>query len=57
MGFRMAKNLRAKLPAEDKLVIHDVDPKAVETFAREAGGNTHVARDAREVAVESVCLL
>jgi 6-phosphogluconate dehydrogenase (decarboxylating) len=57
MGFRMAKNLRTKLPAEEKLVIYDVDTKAVETFAQEAGPNTHIAKDAREVAEKSVCVL
>jgi len=57
MGFRMAKNLRAKLSADDNLVIHDVDHKALETFAREAGSNTHIAKDARQVAEESVCSL
>jgi carbamoylphosphate synthase small subunit len=57
MGFRMAKNLRTKLPAEDKLVIHDVDTKALETFAREAGSSTHVAKNAREVAEKSVGVL
>jgi len=57
MGFRMAKNLRTKLPADDKLVIHDVDAKALETFAREAGPNTQIAKDARQVAEESVCSL
>ena len=57
MGFRMAKNLRAKLPADDKLVIHDVDLKVLETFAKEAGSNTHIAKDAREIAEKSVCSL
>jgi len=55
MGFRMAKNLRTKLPADDKLVIHDVATNVLETFAREAGPNTHIAKDARQVAEESVC--
>jgi len=57
MGFRMAKNLRAKLPAADKLVIHDVDPRVLETFAQGAGSNTHIVNDARQVAEESVCPL
>ena len=33
----MAKNLRAKIPAEDTLLVHDRDEKAVAQFVKEIG--------------------
>lgn len=54
MGYRMAKNLRAKLPAEDSLIVHDVNKKAAEDFVAEVGASTMVAESTRQVAEESV---
>lgn len=54
MGYRMAKNLREKLPTGDKLLVHDVDAKALDTFAQEAGTGTSIAKNARQVVEESV---
>lgn len=57
MGYRMAKNLRTKMSSNDRLIIHDVDTKMLDTFAQEVGKGTKVAKDARQVAEESVSLL
>ena len=59
----MAKNLRSKIPKEDKLVVFDVNNKATEDFLGvfKAGmdtpnvGETTVAKDVRKVAENSVC--
>ena len=62
----MAKNLRAKIPAADTLVIRDVNEETAARFVEEArkdaksngaGEDTAkvlIARDAREVAEQSV---
>jgi hypothetical protein len=61
----MAKNLRAKIPEADTLIICDTNPKATEKFVEEAGIATsstgkgtgiHIAEDPREVAQKSVSL-
>ncbi|KAK3721039.1 hypothetical protein LTR37_003329 [Vermiconidia calcicola] len=49
MGFPMAKNLRAKIPESDTMVIHDVNPAVTESFAKEVG-NVEIAKNVREVA-------
>ena len=66
LGYHMAKNLRAKIPATDTLVIRDVNEETAARFVEEArkdaksngaGENTAkvlIARDAREVAEQSV---
>lgn len=55
IGYPMAKNLRAKLPKNDTLVVHDVNTKATASFANEVGQQgVHVAADVREVAEKSV---
>ena len=51
----MAQNLRTKIPASDKLYIHDVNPTILEQFAKEHKGVT-IAKDVREVAENSVSL-
>jgi hypothetical protein len=62
----MAKNLRAKIPASDTLIIRDVNKDAMQRFVEEtktaisdssAPGNTlriEIADNAREVAEKAV---
>jgi hypothetical protein len=62
----MAKNLRAKIPASDTLIIRDVNEEAMKRFAAEAQeaarsngaganeGQVEIAASAREVAEKSV---
>jgi 3-hydroxyisobutyrate dehydrogenase len=58
MGYRMAKNLREKLPETDTLLVNDVNKDAVAKFAEELAGFTVVAAESpREVAERAVCLL
>lgn len=49
----MAKNLRTKIPAEDTMFIHDVNPTLCEQFASEFK-NVTAAKDVRQVAENSV---
>lgn len=51
----MAKNLRAKLPSSDKLIIFDKNEAATSQFAKDNQG-TEVATCVREVAEKSVRL-
>lgn len=58
MGYPMARNLRLKIPVDDKLVIFDVDHGASKRFAEElgsTGGGVVVASDVAELANQSVC--
>ena len=67
-GYPMAKNLRAKIPETDTLIICDTNPKATEKFVEEVGIATsstnapgkgtgiHIAKNPREVAQKSVSL-
>ncbi|USP75950.1 putative 3-hydroxyisobutyrate dehydrogenase, mitochondrial [Curvularia clavata] len=50
MGYPMAKNLRAKIPAEDTLFIHDVNTAATKQFLEEHPQGVQVAKNVREVA-------
>ena len=56
----MAKNLRAKIPKSDKLVICDRDTQATDNFVQEVGtgsegdGNVEVVKTPRKVAEQSV---
>ncbi|KAK3075842.1 hypothetical protein LTS18_013969, partial [Coniosporium uncinatum] len=52
MGYRMAKNLSAKLPKEDTLYINDVNKAAMEAFKKEiaADADVKIASSPREVA-------
>ncbi|KAF2838955.1 hypothetical protein M501DRAFT_935225 [Patellaria atrata CBS 101060] len=50
MGYPMAKNLRAKIPAEDTLVVYDINGQATSDLVKEAGEGVIVAGTAREVA-------
>ena len=53
----MAKNLRAKIPAEDTLFVHDVNTAATERFSKEHPQGVTVASNVREVAENAVCIL
>lgn len=58
MGYPMAKNLRAKLPKDDTLVIHDVNTNATANFTKEIGQKgVHVAENVREVAEKSETII
>jgi 3-hydroxyisobutyrate dehydrogenase len=46
----MAKNLRAKIPAEDTLFVHDVNTDATKKFLEEHPQGVRVASNVREVA-------
>ncbi|OSS44196.1 hypothetical protein B5807_11207 [Epicoccum nigrum] len=50
MGYSMAKNLRAKIPAEDTLFIHDVNAAATQKFLEESPKGVRIAKNVREVA-------
>lgn len=50
----MAKNLRAKVPAEDTLFIHDVNTAASQKFLEENPTGVRVAENVREVAEKAV---
>lgn len=50
----MAKNLRAKIPAEDTLFVHDVNTTATKQFLEEHPQGVQVAKNVREVAEKAV---
>ena len=52
----MARNLRAKLPSDDTLVVQDVNTAATAKFLEENPDGVRVADTAREVAEKSVGL-
>ena len=61
----MAKNLRAKIPATDTLLIRDVNEEAAKRFVAEIQATAHsptesrveIAQNAREVAEKSVSFI
>lgn len=53
MGFPMARNLRAKLPAEDVLFVQDVNTAASKKFLEENPEGVRIASTVREVAEKS----
>lgn len=61
----MAKNLRAKIPAADTLIIRDVNEETTKRFAAEAHeaarsadeNRVEIAQNAREVAEKSVSVM
>ncbi|PWY89838.1 hypothetical protein BO70DRAFT_285107 [Aspergillus heteromorphus CBS 117.55] len=66
MGFFMAKNLRAKIPAEDTLIIRDVNEESTARFVSEtsevakssgAGDKVVIAQTARELAERSTVII
>lgn len=50
----MAKNLRAKVPAEDTLFVHDVNTAATKQFLEENTTGVRVAEHVREIAEKAV---
>lgn len=50
----MARNLRAKLPANDVLFVQDVNKAATSKFLEENPSGVRVADDVREVAEKAV---
>ena len=50
----MAKNLRAKMPEGDALVVNDQNPGTTAKFVEEVGEGVEVAKSVREVAEKSV---
>lgn len=52
----MAKNLRAKLPINDTLIIQDVNLEATKKFLQENPEGVRIADSAREVAERAVSL-
>ena len=50
----MAKNLRAKIPASDTLVVHDRNGEATAKFVEEVGAGIEVASSPRKVAEKAV---
>lgn len=50
----MAKNLRAKVPAEDTLFIHDVNTATTKRFLEENPTGVQVADNVREIAEKAV---
>lgn len=53
-GYSMAKNLRAKVPAEDTLFIHDVNTATTKRFLEENPTGVQVADNVREIAEKAV---
>ncbi|KKA20218.1 hypothetical protein T310_5761 [Rasamsonia emersonii CBS 393.64] len=56
MGYPMAKNLRAKIPASDTLIIRDVNKDVMQRFVEETktAGSVEIADNPREVAEKAV---
>lgn len=50
----MARNLRAKIPAEDTLFVHDVNTTATKQFLKENPQGVRVADSVRDVAEKAV---
>ena len=53
-GFPMAKNLRAKIPAGDTMVVHDRNTEVTDKFVQEVGADIEVATTPRGVAEQCV---
>jgi 3-hydroxyisobutyrate dehydrogenase-like beta-hydroxyacid dehydrogenase len=56
VGYPMARNLRAKIPVEDTLFVHDVNTAATQKFLDEHPQGVRVASNVREVAEKAVCV-
>jgi hypothetical protein len=54
IGYPMAKNLRAKIPVEDTLFVHDVNTAATKKFLEEHPQGVQVTANVREVAEKAV---
>ncbi|KAF2739092.1 hypothetical protein EJ04DRAFT_509236 [Polyplosphaeria fusca] len=57
MGYPMAKNLRAKLPADDVLFVNDVNKDATKKFLEENPNGVRIADSAREIAEKSETII
>ncbi|KAF1846681.1 uncharacterized protein K460DRAFT_367423 [Cucurbitaria berberidis CBS 394.84] len=57
MGYPMARNLRAKIPAEDTLFVHDVNTAATKKFLEENPHGVRVADNVREVAEKAETII
>jgi 3-hydroxyisobutyrate dehydrogenase len=55
IGYPMAKNLRAKIPSEDTLFVHDINTEATRRFLGENPNGVRIADNVREVAEKAVC--
>jgi 3-hydroxyisobutyrate dehydrogenase len=56
MGYGMAKNLRAKLPAESVLTVCELNKLRRDEFVNSTSGKIEVAENPVEVVRKSVCL-
>jgi hypothetical protein len=56
LGYPMARNLRAKLPAEDTLFVQDINTAATKKFLDENPQGVRIAGNVRELAEKSVCV-
>ena len=54
MGYRMAQNLRSKLPADSVLVVCEVVQSVLEKFVGETKGLVRVAHTPKEISEQSV---
>lgn len=54
MGYRMAKNLRSKLPPDSVLVVCEVVQSVLEKFVSETKGLVRVADTPKELSEQSV---
>ncbi len=50
----MATNLRAKIPAEDTLFVHDVNTEATRKFLEQNTSGVRIAENVRELAEKAV---
>ncbi|KAL5400036.1 hypothetical protein PMIN06_001073 [Paraphaeosphaeria minitans] len=57
MGFAMARNLRAKIPAEDTLFVQDVNTAASKKFLQENPAGVRVADNVREIAEKAETII
>ncbi|PSN62119.1 hypothetical protein BS50DRAFT_577977 [Corynespora cassiicola Philippines] len=57
MGYPMAKNLRAKLPADDVLFVQDVNAAATKKFLEENPQGVRIAENPREVAEKAETII
>ncbi|KAF2682078.1 hypothetical protein K458DRAFT_420010 [Lentithecium fluviatile CBS 122367] len=57
MGYPMARNLRAKLPAEDILFIQDINTATTKKFLEENPQGVRIADNVREVAEKSETII
>lgn len=51
----MARNLRANIPAEDALYVHDINSASSERFLADHIEGVRVAKDVRSIANQAVC--